>query len=120
MNTLTARTYEAASRLPALILDTLLSLPHFLISIRNALIPIQPHIQLPEEKQEVPLVAPVPRPAQQPRLALEDSPATSDQEVHDVHSDHGSEADVESNEGSGVGESWVSLKENEHSPERVE
>ena len=38
------------------------------------------------------------------------APTDSDSDQHDVSSETGSEADVESNEGSGVGESWVSLK----------
>ncbi|THH27049.1 hypothetical protein EUX98_g7133 [Antrodiella citrinella] len=116
-----ARTYAIASYLPALILDGLLNLPHYLISIRNALLPVQPHVVPPQEKPSVPVSAPVPRNAQQLRLQLEDSPVTSDQETHEAHeviSDPGSDADVESNEGSGVGESWISLKEGEHSPER--
>ncbi|KAH8106858.1 hypothetical protein BXZ70DRAFT_915360 [Cristinia sonorae] len=113
-----ARTYVLASYLPSIILDGLLNLPHFLLSIRNALLPIQPHIIPREAKPSAPLVAPAPRPAQQQRLRIEDSPPSSDQDVQDVASDVGSDADVESNEGSGVGESWVSLKEGEHSPER--
>ncbi|TCD66178.1 hypothetical protein EIP91_001671 [Steccherinum ochraceum] len=111
-----AGTYALASYLPAILLDGLLSLPHFLISIRNALLPIQPHVMPAQEKAPTTVAAPVPRPAQQ-RLRIEDSPVSSDQETHEIISDTGSEADVESN-GSGVGESWVSLKEGEHSPER--
>jgi hypothetical protein len=42
-----ARTYAYASSLPSFILDALLELPHILISIRNALLPIQPHVLPP-------------------------------------------------------------------------
>ena len=102
-----ARTYALASNLPALILDTLLNLPAFLLSIRNALLPVPP--RLPYPPPALPAAAPPPAaPKPQPAEAPADSEA-------DALSDTGSEADVESGaEGSGVGESWISLKKDEH------
>ncbi|KAG7089696.1 hypothetical protein E1B28_011351 [Marasmius oreades] len=100
-----ARTYRLASYLPTILLDALLNIPHFLISIRNALLPSQPFL--------------VPRPAMKPRAETittglrrrvdEESGSSNGIE----HSENGSEADVESNsgDGSGVESSWVSLKE---------
>ena len=108
-----AGTYAMAARLPAILLDTLINIPYLLISIRNALLPVPPRVPLPP-----------PAPAQAPAAAPKNAPAHSaaaaalakSQEGTDSdreHSETGSEADVESNEGgygSGVGESWVSLK----------
>lgn len=99
-----AGTYAAASHLPAILLDAVLNLPYFLISIRNALLPIAPHV-----------IAPAPRaPARAPQPAAAAASSTSEKQAegpdseHEINSsDTGSEADVESNEG---GESWVSLK----------
>jgi hypothetical protein len=111
-----ARTYALASNLPSLVLDALLSLPALLVSVRNSLLPIPPHL---------PYLPPVPPPtpstskatvnafpAQPAQKPADDSPADSDPEVL---SDTGSDADVESGaEGSGVGESWISLRKDEH------
>ncbi|OBZ69313.1 hypothetical protein A0H81_10967 [Grifola frondosa] len=93
-----ARTYALASYLPSLILDGLLNLPHFLLSIRNALIPVPPRIVMPDAA--LPPVVPVP-PAVTQKPIVEESPLSSDQEQHFEHdiSETGSEADVESNEG---------------------
>ncbi|KAL4246110.1 hypothetical protein ABKN59_003283 [Abortiporus biennis] len=95
-----AQTYALASSLPSLLLDALINLPHFLISIRNALLPLPP-----------PVVSPYPPPVPPTAEASEASDPESEQHVSDegdASSDVGSEADVESN--SGVGESWISLK----------
>ena len=98
-----------ASNLPALILDTLLNLPAFLLSIRNALLPVPPRLPYP---------SPVPPPMStstapaQLRPQPEETPVDSESENL---SDTGSDADVESSVGgSGVGESWISLKSEEH------
>ncbi|KAH9950300.1 hypothetical protein B0H21DRAFT_889176 [Amylocystis lapponica] len=112
-----ARTYGLASHLPALLLDTLLNIPHLLVSIRNSLLPVPPRLgaDATMPPREVPRPAVVAR-----KLESEESPLSSDQEHQHEHdtSENGSEADVESNEGygSGVAESWVSLKG--ASPER--
>ncbi|KAJ7721544.1 hypothetical protein DFH07DRAFT_946852 [Mycena maculata] len=95
-----ASTYKLASFLPPLLLDTLINIPHFLISLRNSLLPVQPFVRLP------PPLPPV-RPAQAP---LEAARTEEDESGNDV-SETGSEADVESNSGDGVrAGGWVSLK----------
>ncbi|GBE81750.1 predicted protein [Sparassis crispa] len=108
-----AGTYTLASQLPALVLDALLNIPHFLVSIRNALLPVPPRVA-PDPSVPPVVPATVPPTAAVKKPETEESPFSSDQEhLHDHElSETGSEADVESNEGdaSGVGESWVSLK----------
>jgi len=93
-----ATTYRLASHLPSHILDTLLKIPHLLVSIRNALLPIPPTL---------PSLPPTP-PA--PVVALDSAGHAGEQEGgHEGRNDDtGSEPDVESN--SGESESWVSLK----------
>jgi hypothetical protein len=125
----TARTYAYASNLPPFVLDALLNLPYILLSIRNALLPIQPYVRTP---------SPTKSPSQ-PTLAtnrklIEPSPefdiTSSDSEkslegasvpVSDVET--GSEADVENNteadsspeldqpelEARGISSSWVDV-----------
>ena len=113
----TAGTYSFASHLPGLLLDALLNIPHLLISIRNALLPVPPRVALPYP----PPVPPGRASSSTLRHSVqEESFVDSDPERRDnEHSETGSEADVESNEGygSGVGESWIRLKG--QSPERV-
>ncbi|KAG6898288.1 hypothetical protein C0992_000733 [Termitomyces sp. T32_za158] len=43
-----ATTYKFASYLPSSILDTILNIPAFLISLRNCLIPVEPFVKPPE------------------------------------------------------------------------
>ncbi|KAI0063432.1 hypothetical protein BV25DRAFT_428639 [Artomyces pyxidatus] len=123
-----AMTYAAASHLPISLLDVLLNIPHFLISARNAFIPVPPRVPGPGFS---PIPPPAPAPAEAPAPAAATAPTpTSTAHIPEVPvkpqdvdsapaSDHehdasetGSEADIESNEGdgSGVGDSWVSLK----------
>ncbi|KAI0332567.1 hypothetical protein GY45DRAFT_1246518 [Cubamyces sp. BRFM 1775] len=123
-----AGTYAFASYLPAFLLDTILNIPYLLVSIRNALLPIPPRVITPPPLAATGAAAP---PAQQPPLvqqtiAEKHEGTDSDPEPEPEHdaSEAGSEADVESNEGygSGVGESWVSLKSkprNSTSPSRI-
>jgi len=107
-----ARTYGFAAGLPPLVLDALLNFPYLLISIRNALLPIPPRVAHPYPPPVIP-------PARATDIHEESDPEEHHENT-DVSSDVGSEADVESNEGSGVGESWISLKEHEtESPERT-
>lgn len=102
-----ARTYALAANLPALILDALLNLPTFLISIRNAMLPIPPRVALPYP----PPVSPTARVQSKEKPTSSQASVDSDPE-HDVASDNGSDADVESSGyGSGVGESWISLQQ---------
>ncbi|KAJ7149363.1 hypothetical protein C8R46DRAFT_1009407 [Mycena filopes] len=96
-----ASTYKIASFLPPLLLDTLISIPHFLISVRNALLPVQPYVR------HVPSLPAVERAQDPPATA----PRTEGYESGNDLSETGSEADVESNSGDGAGVgSWVSLK----------
>ncbi|KAH9483940.1 hypothetical protein JR316_0003418 [Psilocybe cubensis] len=100
-----ASTYKVASHLPTVLLDGLLSLPHFLISIRNRLLPTQPF-------RDPPTDLPPPVTAKQTKSVVsevkEDKDASSDLEIS-------SDADVESNTGDTVESSWVSL--NKHTSE---
>ncbi|OSD08344.1 hypothetical protein PYCCODRAFT_1356478 [Trametes coccinea BRFM310] len=112
-----AGTYAFASCLPAFLLDTLLNIPYILVSIRNALLPIQPHVILPPPPAASSIAPAPPVQPTQPAVAQQtipekpEGPGTDSDPERDA-SEAGSEADVESNEGygSGVGESWVSLK----------
>ncbi|KAJ7510173.1 hypothetical protein B0H11DRAFT_1790392 [Mycena galericulata] len=98
-----ASTYKFASFLPPLLLDTLLNIPHFLISVRNAFLPVQPFVRHPPS---LPVHrAPVP--------SLEPTRNEEDESGNDL-SETGSEADVESNSGDGGGVGgWVSLQKNQ-------
>ncbi|KAF9030719.1 hypothetical protein BDZ89DRAFT_985252 [Hymenopellis radicata] len=102
-----AHTYKFASFLPSVILDTLLSIPHLLISARNALLPVQPFVRPPPT---LPRTETAPPP---PQVQIETVPVTDDHE--DTSSEAGSEADVESNSGDGPadGNSWIRLNKSE-------
>jgi len=125
-----AGTYALASKLPSSILDALISLPHFLISVRNALLPVTPTRTVPVDKLPPPVTqqvivmktheGPIP-----PSPAHEEVRSTSAvaTQTHDEESSSGDEtrsnpwssddADVESNAGdaSVVERSWVNLHE---------
>lgn len=101
---ITASTYKFASFLPPLLLDTLISIPHFLISVRNALLPVQPYVRHPPPRLPAVLRA------QDPPVATRNEEEESGNDL----SETGSEADVESDPGDGAGVgSWVSLKKNQ-------
>ncbi|KAF8623484.1 hypothetical protein AX15_006267 [Amanita polypyramis BW_CC] len=87
-----ATTYKIASRLPPLVLDTLLNLPAFLISIRNRLLPAQPFVLSPGAS------AP---PANPPAAPIERD-ATDDDEAT-------SEWEAESNASEAAESSWIRL-----------
>ena len=95
-----------ASHLPSVLLDGLLNLPYFLISIRNWLLPVQPFRQPPETLPPVPTVK------------QENSATTTGvrEESEDDASENeaNSEGDVESNSGDTVESSWVSLNKKHH------
>ncbi|KAG6917936.1 hypothetical protein DXG01_000374 [Tephrocybe rancida] len=96
---LAASTYKVASYLPSSVLDLLLNIPHFLISIRNRLLPAEPFV-LPAPETLPPPVKP----------AGAAAPYSDDDSID--HSGASSEADVESNASdSGVSASWVSVQE---------
>ncbi|KAK7034022.1 hypothetical protein VNI00_012453 [Paramarasmius palmivorus] len=96
-----ALTYRLASHLPTSVLDVVLAIPHFLVGVRNRLLPGQPFVLPPPATQSAP---------QQP------PPAQSEEEE-----DTGSEAEVASNYSGdvssgveGVESSWVSLKDHDN------
>jgi len=97
-----AYTYNVASHLPSLILDSLLNIPHFLISIRNRILPVEPFFR---RAPDLPLPPPV-----TPRAAT--TAINREGHGHDdggnEPSDTSSEADAESNTSESV-DSWISL-----------
>jgi hypothetical protein len=97
-----ASTYTLASYLPSGILNTLLIIPHFLVSVRNSLLPVAPAI--PQPVPEKPLVPPAVATAPPAPDVAEAAEELSDHEAS--ASETGSEADVESNS-SGVESSWI-------------
>ena len=92
-----------ASHLPSVLLDGLLNLPYFLISIRNRLLPVQPFRQPPEN-----LPPPIPTVKQEKSVTTEvkeeSQKCTSDIETN-------SDGDIESSSGDTVESSWVSLNQ---------
>ncbi|RDB21093.1 hypothetical protein Hypma_011790 [Hypsizygus marmoreus] len=90
-----AGTYRFASHLPSIVLDVLLNIPHFLISVRNRLLPVEPFAR--PDPEALPPVEPKAPSGTQLGVASE----------HDA-SETSSEVDIE---GSGVESSWVSLQE---------
>ena len=107
----TAGTYAFASYLPAFLLDAILNFPYVLASVRNALLPIPPRVIMPPPASAPAAAAPAQQPSLAQQTIAEKHEGTDSDPEHDA-SEAGSEADVESNEGygSGVGESWISLK----------
>ena len=91
-----AYTYRVASHLPSLILDSLLNIPHFLISIRNRILPVDPFFR---RAPDLPLPPPV-----TPRTVT----TANNREGHDESSETSSETDAESNASESV-DSWISL-----------
>jgi len=95
-----ALTYKFASHLPNLLLDGLLNIPYFLISLRNSLLPVQPCRNPPPD-------LPPPVTAKQDKPATPSATKESQRHLSDTESN--SDADIESNEGDTVDSSWVSL-----------
>lgn len=127
-----ARTYVLASNLPSSILDVLINLPHFLISVRNGLLPVTPTRTVPTDqlpppatRQQQNFVAKIHETSISPSLGhakTEPVPIMAT-EARDEESSSGDEkqsnpgsnddADVESNAGDpSVESSWVNLREN--------
>jgi hypothetical protein len=101
---ITAHTYTYASYLPSKVLNLLLGIPHFLISIRNSILGsavVQPTLPPPGPVVPPPAVATAPPAAEVNKVAEELS-------EHEA-SEAGSEADVESNSSGhdGVESSWI-------------
>ncbi|KAI0080504.1 hypothetical protein K474DRAFT_1657631 [Panus rudis PR-1116 ss-1] len=125
-----ARTYFLASMLPTRILDLLLVTPWYLFHLRERLTSIQSQSQtyrLPTKPtaaappaQSTSMVVALSKPAQSQTV----SPIDSDPDVHTDSSSEADAADIESltnsGYGSGVGESWVNVKDKgavrDHSP----
>jgi len=104
------------SHIPGVLLDFIISLPYLFLSAHKDLIspretpptpPAEP--ELPPPPQPAPRAVPTP-PEAPVTVAKEnnDSPPSSEHERE--ASENGSEADVESNDGAVVGESWISLR----------
>ena len=94
-----------ASHLPSVLLDALLNLPYFLISIRNQLLPVQPFRQPPEN-----LPPPVPTVKQENSVKTEVK-EESQKSTSEIESNSD---DTESNSGDTVESSWVSLNKKNH------
>jgi hypothetical protein len=121
-----AGTYVLASSLPSSILDALINLPHFLVSVRNGLLPVPPAgttDQLPPPvTQQQNAVTNTQGPAPPPPAQVEPA-VTVPAEAQDDESSSGDEkqsnrwsnddADVESNAGDApvVESSWVNLRD---------
>ncbi|KAI9446261.1 hypothetical protein H4582DRAFT_1805041 [Lactarius indigo] len=97
------------SHLPGALLDIIISIPYTLLSVHRTL--SQTRTPAPSSESELP--APQYNRPSPPEAPVDvgkestDSPQTSSERDG---SENGSEADVESNDGAGVGESWISLK----------
>ena len=96
-----------ASHLPSILLDGLLNLPYFLISIRNWLLPVQPFRQPPETLMPVPSV-------KQEKSVTTEVKEESQNCATEKENEANSEGDVESNSGDTVESSWVSLNKKHH------
>ncbi|EIN07208.1 hypothetical protein PUNSTDRAFT_53579 [Punctularia strigosozonata HHB-11173 SS5] len=114
-----AGTYALASYLPISVLDLILNIPHLLIGLRNALLPVPPRVAIPSAPPSAP-VAPRETPVTSSAKPTQDNtdshgsgpqaPSNHDHD-HEQESLSGSEADVESNteQEPVMTESWVSL-----------
>lgn len=120
-----------ASGLPSFILDALINLPHFLISVRNGLLPVTPTRTIPADQLPPPVTQqrkavakthegpapPSPAPTKIESAATvtieaqEEEPGSGDEGQPSPRSN--ADADVESNAGdtSAVENSWVNLRE---------
>ena len=91
-------------------LDIIISIPYLLLSVHKAVSRARASTAVPElPPAPAPLPAPIP-----PEIPASVEKETTDSAQTSEHerdaSENGSEADVESNDGAGVNESWVSLK----------
>ena len=101
-----------ASHLPSALLDGVLSLPYFLVSIRNWLLPVQALGQAPEN-----IPPPVTAVTQEKSVRTEIKEESQDYTSEiDANSDH--DGDIESNSGDTMGSSWVSLNQKKHVDDR--
>jgi hypothetical protein len=101
------------SHLPGAVLDIIIGIPYLLLAAHKALSQSRASAVVPEPPPApAPCTAPVP-----PEVPAGPEKETTDSAQNSEHerdtSENGSEADVESNDGAGVSESWISL--NPHS-----
>jgi hypothetical protein len=91
------------------VLNVLLIIPHFLISIRNSLLPNPPTVGQQSRPSQHPL-GPLPSPAATVPVAADGIKLAEELSEHEGDvSETGSEADAESNSSGhdGVGSSWI-------------
>jgi hypothetical protein len=107
------------SHLPGAVLDIIISIPYLLLSSHKALSRRTREPTAVKAPPPAPASASVPSivsvPPEVPASTVKettDSAQTSGSEHERDTSENGSEADVESNDGAGVSESWVSLGPN--------
>ncbi|KAI0256877.1 hypothetical protein BJV78DRAFT_1167642 [Lactifluus subvellereus] len=106
-----AVTSSIVSHLPGTVLDIIINIPYLIHSIHKAVSQARAAAvpELPLPPAPAPLPAPIP-----PEIPASVGKETTDSAQTSEHerdaSENGSEADVESNDGAGVTESWVSLK----------
>jgi hypothetical protein len=116
----TAVMNSIVSHLPGVLLDFIINIPYFLLSTHKALTrnratastsPAAPEPPPPPPLPLQPAPRPVPtRPEAPVTVAKENTDSAPSSEHEHETSENGSEADVESNDGAGVGESWISLR----------
>jgi len=101
-----AHTYTYASYLPSKVLNTLLNIPHFLVSIRNSLLCTPSAVEQQHRLSQRLL----PHPAATAPAAADVTKTEEELSEHEASaSDTGSEADVDSNSSGhdGVASSWI-------------
>ena len=112
----TAVMSSIVAHLPGALLDFIINIPYFLLSTHKALTrtratattsPVAP--ELPPPPQPAPRPVPT-RPEAPVAVAKENTDSAPSSEHERDASENGSEADVESNDGAGAGESWISLR----------
>jgi hypothetical protein len=97
------------SHLPGGVLDIIIGIPYLLLAAHKALSQSRASAVVPElPPAPAPCTAPIP-----PEVPASPGKETTNSAQNSEHerdtSENGSEADVESNDGAGVSESWVSL-----------
>jgi len=104
------------SHLPGAMLDIIISIPYFLLSThkalsRNRATACTSASAATRELPPAPAPLPAPTPPEAPAAVAKETTDSAPSSEHEREaSENGSEADVESNDGAGVSESWVSLK----------
>jgi len=104
-----------ASHLPGALLDIIINIPYFLLSTHKVLTRTRATASSTStaapKLPPAPAPPPVPTPSEAPATVTKESTDSAPSSEHEREaSENGSEADVESNDGAGVSESWVSLR----------